>query len=147
MLIAISDLLFAQRVLKDLKKSYTVFLAKDLKQFSKSVHDREFDLIVIDYRFCGMKADDLYHSITLFHPHAVFIVYTQKDKKELAMKTWKRRAFDYITHTRDAYGFMEEIHKCVRWTIQKAQVGTLQKQMGDLAETIKELGRKIEKEM
>ncbi len=63
------------------------------------------------------------------------------------MKTWKRRAFDYITHTRDTYGFVEEIHKCVRWTIQKSQVGILQKQMDELAETIKELGRKIEKEM
>ena len=146
-LIAISDQKFAQKVLKDLKKSYTISLSKDLKQFSKSVHEREFDLIVIDYRFCGMKAEDLYHSITLFHPHAVFIVYTQKDKKELAIKTWKRRAFDYITHTRDAYGFVEEIHKCVRWTIQKGQVSQLQKQMSDLAETIKELGRKIEKEM
>lgn len=143
-LIAISERGFADKVLTELRKTYTAHSAKDLRSFSTLVHKRDFDLVVIDYRFCGMKAEDVYQGIEVLHPHAIFIVYTQRDKRDLAMKLWKRRAFDYITYTHDAQGFVQEINKCVRWTIQKAHVDVLRKKIDDLAETIRDLSRRIE---
>ncbi|MBI4549902.1 MAG: response regulator [Candidatus Omnitrophica bacterium] len=146
-LIAISDTVFAEKVVRTLSKTYTIYLAKDLKDLSAKVHQVNCDLVVIDYHFCGMKAEDIYQGMELLHPNSLFIVYTQKDKKDLAMKLWKRRAFDYITYTRDTFSFVEEVHKCVRWTIQKTQVRDLRKKMDQLSEMIRELGQKIEQSL
>ncbi len=144
-LIAISERAFAEKVLKELRKTYTVHLAKDLKEFSAKVHKLDLDLVVIDYRFSGVKAEDIYHGIEVLHPNAVFVIYAEKDRRDLAVRLWKRRAFDYIVHTRDVYSFIEEINKCVRWAIQKAQVESLRKKMDALAETVRELSRKIQR--
>jgi len=146
-LIAITDQRFAQKVTTQLRTSYTVQRARGIKEFSAKVHRYDFNLIIIDYRFCGMKAEDVYQGVELLHPHAIFIVYTEKDKKDLAMKTWKRRAMDYIIYTKDVYSFVEEVNKCVRWILQKAEATLFGKRIDDLAEAIKGLSRKIEKSL
>ena len=146
-LLALNKQDFAKKVLYQLRKTYTIHLARTLKQFSHQVHKYEFDLVIIDYQFCGMKAEDVYQGIEMLHPNALFVIYTQRHKKDLAMKVWKRRALDYISYTSDIYSFCEEVNKCVRWLIQRTEVTTLGKKIDDLAHSITEIGRKIEKSL
>ena len=145
LLLALSDQRFAKRVAAELKAHYTVMLAKTLKEFSDRIHQADLGLIIIDYQYCGMKAEDVYQGIELLHPNSLFVIYTDKDKQDLAMRLWKRRAMDYIFHTNDAFAFAEEVHKCVRWIIQKAEAMALGKRIDDLADAIKILSQKIEK--
>ena len=144
-LLAITDQNFATRVAKALRQTYSVQQAKDIKDLSAKVHKYDFSLIIIDYRFSGMKAEDVYQGVELLHPNALFVIYTQKDKRDLAMKVWKRRALDYIVYTRDIYSFAEEVNKCVRWILQKTEATYLGKRIDDLADSIKNLSRRIDR--
>src|SRR3989338_3684452 len=97
-LLALSDPAFSKRAIKLLQAFYRVDSADTIKQFSDHIHKGEYDLIIIDYRFGGMKAEDVYQGVEFMHPNAVFIVYTEKEKKEIAKRLWKRRAIDFINH-------------------------------------------------
>jgi len=82
-LLALSDMAFAKRAIKLLETFYRVDCAYTIKEFSDRIHKGEYDLIVIDYRFGGMKAEDVYQGVEFMHPNAVFIVYTEKEKKKI----------------------------------------------------------------
>lgn len=144
-LVAISDVLFAKKALPLLRKTYTAHVARDIQEFSAKIHKYDFDLIIIDTHFSGLKAEEVYQGINLLHPNSVFVIYTRKDKQALAMRVWKRRAIDYIVYTKEAYTFMEEINKSVRWAIQKREVTHLGKTIESAAKSIQELSRRIEK--
>ena len=49
LLIAISDLPFARKVVGELRNSYTVQQAKNIGEFSGKVHQFDFNLVIIDY--------------------------------------------------------------------------------------------------
>jgi DNA-binding NtrC family response regulator len=144
-LVAVSNPSFSRKVVNELRKTYTVHMAKNIRDFSHKIHKKDFDLIIIDYRFSGMRAEDVYQGIMLLHPNALFVVYTAKDKKELAMRLWKRRALDYITATKDVFHFAEEVHKCVRWIVEKTDMTQLSKKIDEMAESIKNISRRIER--
>lgn len=131
-LLALSDTIFAQRSIKLLETFYQVDYAHTIKAFSDRIHKGEYDLIVIDYRFCGMKAEDVYQGVEFMHPNAVFIVYTEKEKKKIARRLWKRRAIDFINHTSSENRFVQSVNKAMRWTIQKRDTVALEKTLKNI---------------
>jgi len=143
-LIALPDSAFTKAVVTELRKFYSVQKAKDINHFSNKIHKTEFDLIIVDYKLSNMKPEDVTQGAELFHPNAVFIVYTEQGKEKLAMRTWKRRAFDYILYTDDVYNFTEEVHKSARWTLQKRIVSGLGEKIDVLSGSIQEFSKQIE---
>jgi len=131
-LIALQDVKFARSVSSMLRKHYTTKSVSTVTQFSDAVHASKLDLIIIDYKFGGMKAEDVYQGVELLHPDAIFVVYTKRDRKTLAKKLWKRRAIDYINYTDDPHHFVESVNKAVRWTIQKRDTLRLEKTINNI---------------
>ncbi len=138
-LLALSDMRFVNQTVKLLRTYYTVSYCKSLQDFSDQIHKGDFDLIVIDYRFGGMRAEDVYQGIEFLHPNAVFVVYTDKDKKKIAKKLWKRRAIDYINHTREPNRFVQSVNKAVRCAIQKRDTVSLEKTLKKIESLVQEV--------
>lgn len=138
-LLALSDPAFIKQTSRLLKQFYEVQYATTLKQFSDYVHKGEYDLIVIDYHFGGMKAEDVYQGIEFMHPNAVFIVYTDKEKRSLVKKLWKRRAIDYINHTRQPERFVQSVNKAMRWTVQKRDTIALERTLKNIENMVSEV--------
>lgn len=138
-LLALSDTVFAKRAIKLLETFYRVDCAHTIKAFSEHIHKGEYDLIVIDYRFGGMKAEDVYQGVEFMHPNAVFIVYTEKEKKKIAKRLWKRRAIDFINHTPSEERFVQSINKAMRWTIQKRDTVALEKTLKNIENMVQQV--------
>jgi len=138
-LLALSDMAFAKRAIKLLETFYRVDCAYTIKEFSDRIHKGEYDLIVIDYRFGGMKAEDVYQGVEFMHPNAVFIVYTEKEKKKIAKRLWKRRAIDFINHTPSEERFVQSINKAMRWTIQKRDTVALEKTLKNIENMVQQV--------
>ena len=138
-LLALSQLTFQKRAAEVLGKYYSVQTVKNVKEFSDAVHKGEFDLIIIDYRFSGMKAEDVYQGVEMMHPNAVFVVYTEREKKAITKKLWKRRAIDYINHTNNMRHFVLSVNKVMRWTIQKRDTLQLEKTLRSIESLISEV--------
>lgn len=138
-LLVLSNLRFVKTVRKYLETFYDVSYAVSLEEFTKKVHHGHYDLIIIDYRFSGMKAEDVYQGVEFLHPNAVFIVYTDKEKKNIARKLWKRRAIDYIHHTDDPRRFVQGVNKAMRWTIQKRDTIALEKTLKNIENLVQEV--------
>jgi len=143
-LLAISDVKFAKKVMRLLEVYFTVILATSIRELSAQIHKENPGLVVVDYSFGGMRADEIYHGIEFLHPNVTFVVYTAREKKLLAKKLWKRRAMDYITHTDDEVAFVQNINKIVRWTIQRNDTIALERTIEKIEKAIQEV-RKIVK--
>lgn len=138
-LLSLSDQNFQKRVVHILKNVYTVSSAATVKEFSDQIHKADYDLIILDYRFEEQRAEDIYQGVELLHPNAVFVIYTDCDKRSLAKKLWKRRAIDYINHTKDPYRFVQSVNKAMRWTIQKRDTVSLQKTLKNIERLVQDV--------
>ncbi len=138
-LLALSDSAFTKRAVKLLENFYRVDCAGTIKEFSDHIHKGEFDLIVIDYRFGGMKAEDVYQGVEFMHPNAIFIVYTDREKKTIAKRLWKRRAIDFINHTPSEERFVQSINKAMRWTIQKRDTIALERTLKNIENLVQDV--------
>lgn len=138
-LLALSDARFAKQVSRLLQAFYKVHYTTTLKEFSDEIHRGEFDLIVIDYQFGGMRAEDVYQGIEFMHPNAVFVVYTDRQQKRIARRLWKRRAIDYIVHTHQPQRFVQSVNKAMRWTIQKRDTISLERTLKNIESLIQDV--------
>jgi DNA-binding NtrC family response regulator len=141
-LLALSDRNFLSRVVKILKSSYTIYPSMELRDFSEKVHSHNPDVIVVDYHFAGMKAEDLYQGIEFLHPNAVFVIYARRATLNLAKSIWKRRAMDYIYYTSNVLDFMADVHKVVRYVVEKKERLRLQSELALLKEQIGKVRKK-----
>lgn len=138
-LLALSDSDFTKRAIKLLQAFYRVDSAGTIKEFSDHIHKGEYDLIIIDYRFGGMKAEDVYQGVEFMHPNAVFIVYTEKEKKNIAKRLWKRRAIDFINHSPSEERFVQSVNKAMRWTIQKRDTLALERTLKNIENLVQDV--------
>lgn len=144
-LLALSDAAFAGQVTRLLKAFYIVHVATAIKDFSDEIHRGEFDLIVIDYRFGGMRAEDVYQGIEFMHPNAVFIVYTDRQQRRIAKRLWKRRAIDYIVHTQRPQRFVQSVNKAMRWTVQKRDTVSLERTLKNIESLIEDVKKIVKR--
>lgn len=143
-LLALSDHKFAKRVMRLLQTFFTVSIATSIRDLSSQIHKENPGLVIVDYSFSGMRADEIYRGIEFLHPNVTFVVYTSREKKLLAKKLWKRRAMDYITHTADEIAFVQNVNKIVRWTIQRNDTIALERTIEKIEKAIQDV-RKIVK--
>jgi len=141
-LLALQDKKFITKVTRLLKKHYIMDHTTTIEDLSHKIHKKDFDLIILDYRFNKMRAEDVYQGIELLHPKAIFVVYTKKDNRTNVKNLWKRRALDYINYTDEPREFLNNVHKVVRWGIQKSDTIKLEKAMQAIEGSIEEV-RKI----
>jgi len=141
--LAISNQKFAKKVLKILNSFYTANLVTSIRELSAKIHQENPNLIIIDYSFGGMRADEIYRGIEFLHPNVNFIVYTAQEKKYLAKKLWKRRAMDYLNYTDNPINFVQNVNKTVRWTIQRNETIALEKTVDKIERAILEVKKAI----
>ena len=141
--LAISNQKFARKVLKILDSFYTANLVTSIRELSAKIHQENPNLIIIDYSFGGMRADEIYRGIEFLHPNVNFIVYTAQEKKYLAKKLWKRRAMDYLNYTDNPINFVQNVNKTVRWTIQRNETIALEKTVDKIERAILEVKKAI----
>ncbi|HNV85687.1 MAG TPA: response regulator [Candidatus Omnitrophota bacterium] len=141
--LAISNQPFAKKVIRILNSFYTISLVTSIRDLSSKIHQENPNLIIIDYSFGGMRADEIYRGIEFLHPNVNFIVYTAREKKYLAKKLWKRRAMDYLNYTDDPVLFVQNVNKTVRWTIQRNETVALEKTVDKIEKAILDVKKTI----
>lgn len=144
LLVACENQKFQARVIRGLKDIYTVAGARSTRDLARKLRGTDYDLVIADQRFGGLGARELHQTIVRYTPHAVFVVYSQAERKSVAWTLHRRRAMDYILYTRRLEEFLERVHKVTRWTILQCEVLKLSEKITRLADRIKALSKKIE---
>ena len=145
LLLALDNRNSLRKVRSELDRTYTVKSAVDIKDLSQKLKAANFNLVIIDHDFSGMLTEDLQQKITHYCPNTIYVVYSEEERRRITKQLHKHRAIDFILYSQRLYDFVEKIHKGVRWTVLQMEVTSLGQKITRVAESIKDLSRKIEK--
>ncbi len=97
------------------KKDYTVEVAHTGEEGIKMLRDREFDLILCDYRLPDITGVEALRKIKVINPKAAVVIITGYSDVRTAVETFKYGASDYVTKPL----YPDELLVTVKETIQK----------------------------
>ncbi len=97
------------------KKEYTVEVAHTGEDGIKVLRDREFDLVLCDYRLPDITGVEALQKIKVINPKAAVVIITGYSDVRTAVETFKYGASDYVTKPL----YPDELLVTVKETIQK----------------------------
>ncbi len=97
------------------KKEYTVEVAHTGEDGIKMLRDKEFDLILCDYRLPDITGVEALQKIKVINPKAAVVIITGYSDVRTAVETFKYGASDYVTKPL----YPDELLVTVKETIQK----------------------------
>src|SRR5690349_2645052 len=79
------------------KDGYEVTVAKDAEEALQAVHERRYEVALLDIRMPGMDGLELQERLQRLDPRIAVIVITAFASVDSAVRALKRGAFDYVT--------------------------------------------------
>jgi response regulator of citrate/malate metabolism len=143
-LIGLEDDMPKNEIVENLSEFYSVVTVKDCEEAYHTIHSFDPDLAILDYSLSKLHPIDLHEGIAMVHSYVHVVICATVENLEVAERVWSRRAMDFIVKPITSGRFVQDVHKIIRYIIDKRELTQLRKRIKAIEDQIGTLKGKTE---